>query len=463
MTTITIPYNFSARDYQKGLYNCLTDGYTRGLVVWHRRAGKDKVFINIMAREAFKRVGSYFYILPYYVQARRIVWEGIDKDGFRNIEHFPVQLVKRKDNQQMTLELCNGSFIRFLGSDNIDSVVGTNPVGVVFSEFSLHKIEAWNYLRPILLENGGWALFNGTPRGKNHMYKMMLAAKDDPKWYFDLKTIDDTGVMTTDQVEEEVRNGMPRALARQEFYCSFDAAMVGAYYADAMNLAEQDHRIGPVPWDPSLPVNTAWDLGMSDTMVLWLFQQKGQMINVIDIIAGEGHGLEYYAKELDTRPYKYGYHILPHDVRVRELGTGKSRLQTLHDLGIKNIVITKRVSIEDGINAVRQMLPRCNFDDRKCDRGIEALKQYRASWDPEKECYGSPIHDWSSHYTDAIRMMAVGLQEETTDVPRPMVAMGTGYDPTRLSDTKYLRGMEGQVRQAERYTNPDNQSAWAWE
>ena len=137
MAAITIPYNFKPREYQRGLYNCLAQGYTRGIAVMHRRAGKDKVCINIMAREAFKRVGSYFYILPYYTQARRIVWEGLDKDGFRLIDHFPKQLITRKDNQQMTLELANGSFVRFLGSDNIDSIVGTNPVGVIFSEFSL--------------------------------------------------------------------------------------------------------------------------------------------------------------------------------------------------------------------------------------------------------------------------------------------------------------------------------------
>ena len=234
MAAITIPYNFKPREYQRGLYNCLAQGYTRGIAVMHRRAGKDKVCINIMAREAFKRVGSYFYILPYYTQARRIVWEGLDKDGFRLIDHFPKQLITRKDNQQMTLELANGSFVRFLGSDNIDSIVGTNPVGVIFSEFSLHKVDAWNYLRPILIENGGWALFNGTPRGKNHMYRLLEAAKQDPNWYWDVKTIDDTGVMTAEQVEQEIQTGMPRALALQEFYCSFDAAMVGSYYGEAI-------------------------------------------------------------------------------------------------------------------------------------------------------------------------------------------------------------------------------------
>lgn len=443
MAQITIPYNFMPREYQRGLYNSLAQGYKRAIVVMHRRAGKDKACINIMAREAFKRKGSYFYILPYYTQARRIVWEGLDKDGFRLLDHFPKQLVVRRDNQQMTLELANGSFVRFLGSDNIDSIVGTNPVGVIFSEFSLHKIEAWNYLRPILLENGGWALFNGTPRGKNHMYKLLEAAKKDPEWYWDVKTIDDTGVMTAEQVENEIKNGMPRALALQEFYCSFDAAMVGAYYGEVMERLDKEHCIAPLPWDPSLPVNTAWDLGVSDETVIVLFQQVGNHIHFIDAISGNGKGLEWYVKELDLRPYSYGYDILPHDVRVRELGTGKSRLQTLHELGRKNIIIAKRVAIEDGIHATRQMLAKSKFNDSKCERVIEAMKQYRASWDEQKDCYGPPIHDWSSHYADAMRMAAVALQEHQEGY-RPPVAMGVDYDPFKIDDKRYVQRLESE-------------------
>ena len=411
----------------------------------HRRAGKDKVCINVMAREAFKRVGSYFYILPYYTQARRIVWEGIDKDGFRLIDHFPRELVVRKDNQQMTLELANGSFVRFLGSDNIDSIVGTNPIGVIFSEFSLHKVEAWNYLRPILIENGGWALFNGTPRGKNHMYRLLEAAKKDPQWYWDIKTIDDTGVMTAEQVEQEIQTGMPRALALQEFYCSFDAAMVGSYYGEAMAQIDLNHQITQVPWLPTHPVNTFWDLGVSDMTVIGLFQQVDNRINIIDVIADNGKGLEYYVKTLMEKPYSYGYHVLPHDVRVRELGTGESRLESLYNLGLKNITIAKKLSLEDGIHAARNLIHRCWFDDVRCAKLIEAMKQYRASWDPQKEVYSTPIHDWASHFADAFRMMAVAIQDQPAPTARPDVALGTGYDPLKIDDikyrTKYMHGM----------------------
>lgn len=402
---ITIPRNFTPRDYQIPLYNCLTEGYKRGLAVWHRRAGKDKVFVNILARESIKRVGTYFYILPYYKQARAIIWEGMDKTGFRLIEHIPKELWVRKDNQQMTLELANGSFIRFLGSDNIDSIVGTNPVGVIFSEFSLHKPEAWHYLRPILLENEGWALFNGTPRGHNHQWEMDLYARTSDDWFYSKATIDDTHVMTEEQVQEEIDAGLPPALAKQEFYCSYEAALVGAYYGERME-AISSHILPTISWEPNLLVNTAWDLGIDDELVIWLYQKVHSEIRILDCIHDNGHALDYYVRLLNQRPYAYGYHILPHDVEVRELSSGRSRKQTLMDLGLQDIRVNKRIPVEDGINMARNILPRCWFSEDKCSKGIEALKGYRAQYDSKTKTYGAPVHDWMSHYADAFRMMA---------------------------------------------------------
>lgn len=429
MQEITIPYNFEPREYQKAVYNALASGKKRGIVVWHRRAGKDKLFINLLAREAFTRVGTYFYILPFYTQARKIIWEGMDKTGFRFIDHFPAPLVTRKDNQQMVLELANGSFIRMLGSDNIDSIVGTNPIGVIFSEFSLHKIAAWNYLRPILLENDGWALFNGTPRGKNHFWEMLKAAEKDPKWFISVKTIDDTGVMTEEQVEEEIANGMPRELALQEFYCSFDAAMVGAYYSQEMNRMETEGRVSTVPWDSKYPVYTGWDLGIDDMTVIWMVQQVGKELRFIDLIADNGHGLDHYVKLLKEKPYVYGGHYLPHDVMVREFSSGKTRLDSLYNMGLKDIFVVKKSSVEDGINEVRRILNLSWIDAIKCARGAEALKQYRARYDDMLQTYGAPIHGWESHFADAMRTLAMGLVDNPVTGQRPAVAEGTGYDP----------------------------------
>lgn len=371
----------------------------------------------------------------------------MDKTGFRFIDHFPRQLIKRKDNQQMVLELSNGSIVRLLGSDDIDSIVGTNPVGVIFSEFSLRKVAAWNYLRPILLENDGWALFNGTPRGKNHLWDLLKNAKENPEWFVSVQTIDDTGVMTPEQVEEEIANGMPRELALQEFYCSFDAAMVGAYYSQEMNRAETDRRVSLTPWDSSYPVHTGWDLGIDDMTVIWFVQVIGKEIHWIDLIADNGKGLDYYVKRLKELPYVYGTHYLPHDVQVREYSSGKTRLDTLYALGLKDIIAVKKSAVEDGIGELRKLINKSWFDAKKCSKGIEALKQYRARFDEALQTYGAPIHGWESHYADAARTFAMGLVEVPLTQERVNVAIGTHSDPLHRNRQEnailYGRPVEG--------------------
>lgn len=431
--SLIVPHDFSPRPYQKALYNAPARGYKRGVAIWHRRAGKDKVFVAMMAKAAVQRQGAYFYILPYYKQARKIIWEGLDGQGKRYLNVIPQELIKKQNNQEMVMELINGSMIYMLGSDNIDSIVGTNPVGIFFSEFSLHKPQVWDYLRPILMENNGFAFFNGTPRGRNHLYNMYKTAQDDPTWYSECLTITDTDVVSEEDVEREIRDGMARATAKQEFYCSFDAALQGAYYEEPMNQAAANGQHAVFPIDPYIPVDVAWDLGISDTMTLILAQRSPHETRIIDVIAANGKGLDYYVAELNKKPYTYGTHYLPHDVRVRELSNGKSRLNSLRDLGVQNIVVNERTSIEDGINATRRMLYTTYIHSRNCTQLIEALKTYRADYDDVKQVYGGPIHDWSSHYADAVRQLAVG-QVRTTEQPKVSVALGTGYDPLGSSD-----------------------------
>jgi len=418
---INIPYNFTLRQYQQPLWNAIVRGsYQRALVVWHRRAGKDKTFINIMVAKALQRPGAYFYILPYYSQARKIVWEGSDKDGFKNLDHFPAPLIKHKNNQEMILELQNGSIVRFLGSDNIDSIVGTNPIGIVFSEFSLHKTEAWNYLRPILLENEGWAIFNGTPRGQNQLYDMYRSALNDPSWYTSLLTIDDTNVLTPQQVEAEITAGMPRPLALQEFYCSFDSGLTGSYYAEQIN---RPHVIQPsIPHNPALPVWTSWDVGVDDETVIWFYQTCTSSFQVIDLLHDSNKGLDFYARALHNKPYVYSYHILPHDIRQRELSSGKSRLALLRSLCLDNVRVAPHLSLEEGIDQTRRFITQCTFSNATCKKGLEALQAYRADWNENAKTYGKPVHDWSSHYADALRMGAIGHitdeQNHATDITR---------------------------------------------
>lgn len=419
---ITIPHNFIPYEHQKGAYNALPQGFKRGVAIWHRRAGKDKTYINILARETFKRKGVYFYILPYYKQARLIIWEGIDSSGFRFIDHFPKDIIKRKENQQMVLELVNGSVVRMLGSDNIDAIVGTNPIGVIFSEFSLHKPAAWNYLRPILLENKGWALFNGTPRGKNTLWRMYQHAKKAKDWFSELLTVDHTKrhdgtpIITEEDIEAERQSGMPEELIQQEYYCSFEAGLVGSILGDMMAAVHKEKRIRRVPWEPSLPVTTAWDLGFDDINTIWFIQFSGREIWLIDCYYNNRKAAGHYVNILNQKPYTYEEHFFPHDVEVHEYSTGKTRRETFEDLGLKNIITIPKMGVADkyalseGHNAMRQILPLCYFDEEKCEDGIEGLKSYRREWDEKKEKFGDqPVKDWAKHFADGFRQLAWGV------------------------------------------------------
>lgn len=430
----------------------------------HRRAGKDKVFMNILARESVKRVGTYFYILPYYKQARLIIWEGVDNDGFRFRDHIPPQLVKRKENQQMVLELVNGSVVRFLGSDNIDSIVGTNPVGVLFSEYPLHKPQAWNYLRPILAQNNGWALFNGTPRGKNHAHVLWRKAVNNPKWFTIFQTVEDTKkpdgspVVTPEAIEDEREDGMPPELIEQEFFCSFQAGMVGAYYTDLMKVMDKSDppRITTVPYDPQLPVGCAWDLGVNDDNVLWFYQQHRQEIRLINYYANSGKGLPHYVQYIHNTGYNVTEHLLPHDVNVREYTSGRKRIETFRKLNLKRLRVMPKVSVQEGINAVRQILPRCYFDGVKCADGIECLRNYRREYDEKNNVFRkTPAHDEFSHGADGFRMLALGVRDERSKdeakVTQYQQAIGYDHDPFVRNQQKSTRFERHEI-----YTNPNN-------
>jgi len=217
---IKIPYNFTPRKYQIPFLKAWDSGVKRLFIVWHRRSGKDKTIIANLIKRMMERKGTYYYTLPTYSQARKIVWLGADKEGFKFLDHFPKSLVKNINQQEMIIELINGSIFQLIGADNIDRIVGTNPVGVVFSEYSLMKPEVWNFISPILRENGGWAVFVMTPRGTNHAYDLMNKIKNDPNWFFEVLTVDDTQALTKEQLDE-ARNELPYDVFMQEYYVKF--------------------------------------------------------------------------------------------------------------------------------------------------------------------------------------------------------------------------------------------------
>lgn len=409
MAQIEMPFNYGPREYQLGVWQAIDSGIKRVLLVWHRRAGKDKTSLNIMARASQERVGSYFFFLPTYAQGKKIIWDGMDSNGFRFMNHFPRDLWSGTPNStEMKLKLRNGSIFQVVGSDNIDSIVGTNPVGCVFSEYALQDPRGWDFIRPILRENGGWAVFNGTPRGKNHMFRMKQMAEHNDDWFYQMCTVNDTNVLTEEDIQAERDAGMDEELIQQEFYCSFEGGLSGAYYGKEMDEAERDKRICEVPYDPMLPVDTWWDLGIGDATAIVFTQVAFNQIRVIDYYETSGEGLKYFIKYLAEKPYVYGDHIAPHDIEVREMGTGKSRLETARSLGL-NFRVARKLPIDDGINAVRSMLPLCWFDRENTEHLREALSSYRKEFDAKNRCYKSkPNHDWSSHAADAMRTGAVG-------------------------------------------------------
>lgn len=401
--------------------------------MWHRRSGKDKTDINIIAKKLFEKVGAYYYIFPTYNQGKKILWNGADKEGMRFMDHIPEETRLRTVGNEMFIELQNGSTFQIIGSDNIDSIVGTNPMGIVFSEYALQDPQAWDYIRPILAENEGWAIFNFTPRGENHAKELLDYAKTDPKhWFVSMLDVRDTGALSPETLEQEKREIIAKngddAIYQQEYFNSFQAAMQGSYYGKIIEKMEKDGRITNVPYEPNLPVDTYWDLGINDSMTVGFFQKFGTGSRMIDYLEGSGEGLGYYIQELSTKGFVYGKHYAPHDIVVKELGTGKSRLETAKSLGITFETVLQSdgklksavpmLPIEDGILAVRNKLQTLHIDSEKCARVIKCLKNYRKDFDEINKVYrNSPRHDWSSHCADMMRAWAT-VPEISTNRPK---------------------------------------------
>lgn len=407
MTTIQIPYKFKPRHYQLPLFKAFDRGMKRFVVVWHRRAGKDLSLINLLLKGAIKRVGTYFYFFPTYKQGKKILWKGMTKEGRRFLDYIPKQIIAKTNETDMSIELINGSVIQIIGTDNIDSIVGTNPVGCVFSEYSLQNPKAWDFMRPVLSENGGWAVFNYTPRGKNHGYDLYESAKDNDNWFTSLLGIEDTKVIDISAIEEERASGMSEDLILQEYYCSFEGSIEGAYYSKQFKYLEKENRIISNLYEPELKVNTVWDLGVSDSTAIWFYQEYKNEIRVIDFYENSGEGLDHYIDELKKKNYNYGRMYAPHDIKVREFSSGQSRIDIARKKGI-NFDIVPNIPVQDGIEATRRILMRCWFDKDKCKSGINALKSYHKEYDEKKKIFKSrPEHDWSSHASDAFRYLSV--------------------------------------------------------
>jgi len=397
-------------------------GCKRAVLVWPRRHGKDDVSLHFMCWSALQKAATYWYMLPEAAQARKAIWTAINPHtGRKRIdEAFPRGIVKRKNDQEMYIELINGSTIQIVGSDNYNSLVGSPPYGVVFSEWALANPSAWGYLRPILRENGGWAIFNGTPRGRNHHSTMYEAGLGDDEWFCELLTWKDADVFTAEEMkkerleyEREHGKDQGNALFQQEYNCSFDAAVMGAYYSGEISKAVEDGRVTKIVHDKGLRVHTMWDLGRSDSTVVWVFQEVGNSWHVLRCIANNGVNIDWFAKELDGHDYTFGNHYIPHDGAHERIGMEKSVDKQLGDLLAGEVVVVPSPpgSRQVGITETRKQINKCYFDKDGCHDGLEALRMYRRVWDDKNKRFrDEPLHDWTSDYADSFRCGVMGYE-----------------------------------------------------
>jgi len=402
MTTRTIKYK--PRSLVKAFHK---RNKRYAVIVAHRRFGKTVAAINDIIKDALtipRKNVRVAYIAPYYRQAKAIAWDYL-LEYTKDIEGSVANA------SELRVDFPNGARIRLFGADNYDAMRGLYFDAVVLDEPADFPANAWPaVIRPSLSDRKGRATFIGTPKGKNEFWEIWHEAQDDPNWYAEMFKASETSILDQEELDE-ARQTMGDDRYDQEFECSFEAAIQGAYYAKEMKTAGEDGRICAVPYDRAASVVTSWDLGIGDSTAIFFAQFVGREVRIIDYYENSGVGLDHYAKVLLDKEYHYEQHILPHDVQVKELGTGKSRLETLDALGIRNIEIAPKLAVEDGIQAARSMIPRCWFDESKCNRGIEALRQYRRDYDERLKTWrGRPLHDWTSHGADAFRYLAVGYK-----------------------------------------------------
>jgi len=400
---IVIPYK--PRDHQKEVHASLR---RFNVLVCHRRFGKTVLCINELLKKAMQNTLTrprYYYLAPTYSMAKRTAWDYLKEytSVLPNVQYHETEL---------RADLPNGARIQLLGCERPDSLRGLYIDGVILDEVAQMPPRLWTeVIRPALSDREGWMIAIGTPQGHNSFWDLYDYANHQDEWLARTYKASDTNIISEVELNE-AKHLMPPEVYDAEFECSFDSAAIGSIYAKGLELAEDEGRISKVPYDLSVKVDTFWDLGMADKTAVWFVQQKGSAFHLIDYFEDSGEGLEYYASMLDEKRYRFGTHYFPHDASVRELGTGVSRIETAQSLGMRTSIVPK-LSIEDGINAVRMILSRCWWDHEKTKHGLDALRQYRWATNERGEIKNKPEHNWTSHSADAFRYFAVGNNQSS--------------------------------------------------
>ena len=404
------------------------------VLVMHRRFGKTVFAVNHLIKHALTcelprpRVA---FIAPTFTQAKRIAWD--------YVKYYASVIPGVSFNEtELRVDFPNGGRLMLLSAENPDALRGIYLDMAIFDEFGMQNPRVWGeVVRPALSDREGAAIFLGTPAGHNHFFDLLEQAKQETanesdQWYWKIVKASESELVPETELDA-ARSMMTPEQYEQEYECSFTAAIIGAYYGKLMSEADDEGRITRVPYDPAYPVHTAWDLGVNDSTAIWFAQVfRGGAVNVIDYYENGGVGLDHYADVLNRKDYTYGDHLAPHDIEVRELGSGKSRLETAATLGLRFKVVPK-MKVADGINAARMLLPKCYFDRDKCVTGIEMLRQYRQEWDERRKMFrDQPRHDFTSHAADAFRYLAVGLENRQRITRPPQAVAQMEYNPFTL-------------------------------
>lgn len=410
----------------------MQDGFKRVLAILPRRAGKDITALNYVIRQMWEHPGVYYYIFPTYSQGKKVIWDSMTNDGKRILDYFPEELVLQKNSQEMKIRMRakdgQESLFQLVGSDNYDSLMGTNPRGVVFSEYALQDPRAYQYIRPILTANQGWALFISTPRGKNHLWQLAELAKQSPEWFYIKLSVEDTNHIPMSEIERERREGlMSEDMIQQEYYTSFEMGVEGAYYTSYLDKMRREAKIGIVPWENGFKVHTAWDIGVHDSTTIIFFQCIGQTIRIIDCYENSKQGLEHYAEVIASKPYLFGTHIAPHDIKVKEWGSGITRFEKARQLGIK-FTMADDHSVPDGIEACRSLFSKLWIDEKKCENLIKALENYRQEYDSKRKVYKPrPLHDWSCFTGDTLILTRNGMRPIMNITSKDLILTQKGW------------------------------------
>lgn len=432
---VELPNKFEPRWYQREAMAHFDNGGLRGAYCWPRRSGKDLTFVHQTAKAAHERVGMYFHLLPNHKQARKVIWDAIMPTGERLIDIAMPKILREGTNEQeMKIKLKCGSLYQLVGADYFDSIVGSNPVGLVFSEFALTSPMAWQYFRPILAENGGWAAFISTPRGYNHFHEMLENAKLSREWHYSHLTSDETKHISAAALAQEQQE-MPDELYRQEYFTDFSAANIGSIFGRLIEAADKSGRVSDdVRYDPhGSDIFISSDLGRRHISAFWFWQPVYGGFELVDYDEAAGLDAEEWIERLRNRigDRALGRIWLPHDARAKTFAAKHSAVeQFIRGFGADKVGISPQTKKLHSIAAAQKVLPVCKFNKTLCKNGLSALRSWSYEYDAERKQYSrEPVQDWSTDAADAFcegaKMLSERVMVREEDRRPKTLAIGT--------------------------------------